>query len=66
MSAAPIGPAGPTHEQFKLMQEKRDGYARVIARDFVRGFQPDADTRATFALLDGATKTAVAVLKACR
>lgn len=64
--ARPIGPAGPTRKQFTLMQEKRDGYARVIARDVVRGFEPDTDTRAIFALLDGAVKTAVAVLKACR
>lgn len=61
-----IGPVGPTRKQFALMQEKRDGYARVISRDVVRGFEPDADTRATFALLDGAVKTSVAILKACR
>lgn len=61
-----IGPAGPTPKQFTLMQEKRDAYARVISRDVVRGFEPDADTRATFALLDGAVKTGVAILKACR
>lgn len=63
---APIGPAGPTPQQFTLMQQKRDSYARVIARDLVRGFEPDTPTRATFALLDGGTKTAVAILKACR
>lgn len=61
-----IGPAGPTTKQFMLMQQKRDAYARVISRDVVRGFEPAADTRDTFALLDGATKTAVAILKACR
>ena len=63
---APMGPSGPTREQFSLMQRKRDAYGRVIARDVVRGFQPDTVTRDTFALLDGAVKTAVAVLKACR
>lgn len=61
-----VGPAGPTTKQFMLMQQKRDAYARVISRDVVRGFEPDADTRDTFALLDGAVKTAVAILKACR
>lgn len=67
MSApVPIGPAGPTKEQFTLMQQKRDSYARVIARDVVRGFEPGADTRTIFALLDGAVKTAVPALKACR
>ena len=66
MTAQAIGPAGPTPEQFTLMQAKRDGYARAIARDFVHGFEPDTFTRDTFALLDGATKTAAAVLKACR
>lgn len=45
---------------------ERDAYARVISRDVVRGFEPSADTRDTFALLDGAVKTAVAILKACR
>lgn len=64
--AALIGPAVPTEHQFALMQQKRDAYARVIARDLVRGFEPDTDTRYTFALLDGAVKTAAAILKACR
>lgn len=63
---APIGPTGPTPDQFSLMQRKRDAYGRVIARDIVHGFQPDTVTRDTFALLDGAVKTAAAVLKACR
>lgn len=63
---AMIGPAAPTEHQFALMQRKRDAYARVISRDVVRGFEPAADTRDTFALLDGATKTAAAILKACR
>lgn len=61
-----IGPVGPTRNRFDRMKDKRDAYARVIARDVVRGFEPDAETRATFALLDGAVKTAVAILKACR
>ena len=61
-----IGPTGPTEEQFTLMQQKRDSYARVIARDIVRGFEPGADARGIFALLDGAVKTAVPALKACR
>lgn len=61
-----IGPTGPDPKHYKLMREKRDGYARVIARYVVRGFEPDAVTRDRFALLDGATKTAVAILRACR
>lgn len=61
-----IGPTGPTMKQYHLMVDKRDSYARVIARFVVRGFEPDTDTRDTFALLDGAVKTAAAILKACR
>lgn len=66
MTAALIGPTGPTEEQFHLLRAKRDGWARTIARDVARGFMPDTFTRDTFLLLDGATKTAVAILKACR
>lgn len=61
-----IGPAAPTDHQFALMQQKRDAYARVISRDVARGFQPSAFYTETFALLDGAVTTAVAILKACR
>lgn len=66
MKAAMIGPAAPTPEQYMQMRQKRDAYARVISRDLVRGFEPDTPTRETFALLDGAVKTAGLTLKACR
>lgn len=61
-----IGPVGPTPAEYAQMRANRDGWARVIARDFARGFTPDAFTRDTFALLDGAVKTAGLTLKACR
>lgn len=61
-----IGPTGPTPEEFRTLRANRDGWARMIARDFARGFQPDAFTRDTFLLLDGAVKTAVQILKGCR
>lgn len=59
-----IGPVGPTTEEFAEMRSNRDGWARMIARDFTRGFEPDAFTRDTFVHLDGAVKTAVNAIKA--
>lgn len=61
-----IGPSGPTEEEWHTLRSNRDAWARAIARDLVRGFEPDSLSRGTFALLDGAVKTAVAILKACR
>jgi hypothetical protein len=61
-----IGPAGPTDDEYLTLRLNRDAWARVISREVVRGFMPDSFTRETFALLDGATKTATAILKACR
>lgn len=61
-----IGPTGPTEEEFLDLRRNRDAWARQIARDLVRGWEPDTLTRDTFAHLDDAVKTAVAALKACR
>lgn len=61
-----IGPAAPTLEEFNTLRANRDAWARQIARDFVRGWEPDTLTRETFAHLDASAKTAFAILKACR